>query len=84
MEMPVIVNAAGLVFDIVGAIGLFVFGLPRWIPHNVEELVIDGGDIDAERDLKPKPDPNTKWARGSLALLVLGFALQLLSNFLRS
>ena len=81
MAASVVVNSLGLLLDIFGAAGLFCFGLPSWIPHNKDDLVIDGGNLSEAQD--KKPDRNTKWARASLGLLVLGFALQLLSNLLR-
>jgi hypothetical protein len=77
-----IVNAAGLVFDIAGAVLIFIYGLPKWIPRDNEQLIVDGGNIS---DPKPetKLDSYTRNNRIGLVFLITGFLLQLISDFIK-
>lgn len=77
--MADIVNSIGLALDIVGVVLLFRFGLPS-------EVEKDGGGFlmlegPAEEDVK-KYERYRRIARSALFCLVLGFALQIVSNFL--
>ncbi len=80
MDTANIVNSLGLFLDIVGVCLIFWFGLPKWIPRDGEPLIIDGGT--AGEDPKPKPDRYTLGNRIGLGLLICGFILQLVSNFI--
>ncbi len=74
------VNSLGLIFDIAGAALLFYFGLPAEVSRDGAFRLIPN---------QPNPDEVAKarrydwWARVGLVALVLGFALQLGSNFMK-
>lgn len=78
MDAAKIVNSVGLLFDIAGAILLFLYGLPKWIPKDGEELILNGGDLSEPQD--GPVDTYTWRSRLGLGLLIVGFVLQLLSN----
>jgi hypothetical protein len=77
-----IVNAFGLVSDIVGACLIFRYGLPKWIPRDNEQLIVDGGNV-SDPEPETKLDSYTKYNRIGLVFLITGFLLQLISDFLK-
>jgi hypothetical protein len=74
------VNSAGLVLDIGGAYLLFRFGLPAEISRSgAVHLVAEQANA-AEIALGKRYD---RWGHTGLGLLIAGFVLQLLSNFIK-
>ena len=77
--MSDIVNSIGLIFDILGAIVLFKFGLPASINREGNSvLLLEGTD---ER-MRAKADRYDQFGRLGLGALITGFTVQLVSNFL--
>lgn len=77
--MAKIINSAGLVCDIVGAVLLWLYGLSEQIDRT-GATTFATEDVDTEAPARAKR--YDKYARLGLALLVIGFVLQLISNFL--
>lgn len=71
------VNSAGLILDIFGAVSLFFFGLTSGIHDSSSEALFIETSLTAKRAKK-----YVFWSRMALVLLILGFALQLLSNLI--
>ena len=80
MDCATEINTLGLIFDIFGAIGLFRFGLPR---KNINKEGSGGfrqeQDDEGEKKLWKEYD---HYSKISLGFLILGFSLQLISNYL--
>ena len=76
MTCAKILNSLGLVFDIAGAVLLFKFGLPGGITKA-------GGDVVVITSPESKAQAKSyeKWSMAGILLLIIGFALQLISNF---
>jgi len=74
-----IVNSAGLVFGIVGSLLVWKFGLPSDINRHGESALLLEGTDQNQVSLAKKYD---RWAKVGLICLAIGFALQLISNFL--
>ncbi|MBU3259301.1 hypothetical protein KPG71_04660 [Roseovarius sp. PS-C2] len=77
------VNTIGLVLDIAGVILLFFFGLPPEVRRGGKSFIIlEGSDTpDSKKEAsKAKWFDRTSWL--ALGLLVLGFGLQIWSNYL--
>ena len=74
MDLSSCLNSVGLVFDIAGVLGLFKFGLPS-------KLFTDNTIVLNEYDHK-KEATYRKMSNWSLASILVGFLLQLVSNFL--
>ena len=79
-----LVNTIGLAFDIIGVILVFWFGLAPDVPREVSgSLFVVNGPTEAERE-----EVSAKWkyyrrlSYVGLFLLVLGFILQIVSNWL--
>ncbi len=79
MTLPNIINSFGLVLDIVGALLLWKFGLPAEISRSGTGTILLEGTDESEIALAKKYD---RWAKVGLICLAVGFALQLISNFL--
>jgi hypothetical protein len=77
---PSIVNSIGLAFDIAGAILVWRYGLPEPISREGQITIIAEQTDPLE---KRKAERYDCAARFGIGLLIFGFALQLLSNFLR-
>jgi hypothetical protein len=78
MSTSALVNSIGLVFDIVGAVLLWRYGLPEPISRTgAVHLILEQTD-DTEKAKAKRYDRIARWG---IALLIVGFALQLLSNF---
>ena len=77
--MKIFVNSLGLALSIIGTILLYKFGLPEQIDKNGNiHLILEQTD-EFERMKAKKYDCFSKLA---LALIFLGFTLQLISNFI--
>jgi hypothetical protein len=74
-----IVNSIGLAFDIAGVVLVFRYGLPESISREGESYLLVGTKDPAEMAKAARYD---RWAKIGLSLLLLGFALQLASNFI--
>ena len=74
-----LLNSAGLALDIIGVVLLFMFGLPEEISRTGAVRVTHGRD---EQEAK-KAKLYDGFGRAGLGLLILGFALQLVSNLLQ-
>ena len=74
------VNSIGLVFDIVGALLLWRYGLPEPISKTGAIHMIAEQSDQSEIDRAKRFD---RWAHAGIALIVLGFLLQLISNYLQ-
>jgi len=74
-------NSIGLVLDIVGAIILFKYGIPEKIDKdgNVHLLLEDVDEDEIKKAKKYK-----LYSRIGIMLLIIGFSLQLISNFISS
>jgi len=70
----------GLMLDILGVIGLFLWGLPSEVSKNgLSAIGVEGKDTLE----KKKKYCRHKWmSRISLSLLILGFMLQVFANYL--
>jgi hypothetical protein len=78
MNIPNLTNNIGLIFDIIGVIILFKYGLPEKF-NKRPRLLLEG-------DLSPKEQKENKiiiqWSYCGLIFLLSGFIFQLISNFL--
>ncbi len=74
-HLPKIINSIGLLFDIVGALLVWKFGLPKGFTES-------GHHIFEFMSVEPSAKSYKRWANVGIALLVLGFALQLTSNLI--
>jgi hypothetical protein len=74
-----VVNSAGLLCDIVGVILLFKFGLPDEVRRMGQSYIALEASDAAEI---AKADRYDRFARIGLAAIIVGFILQLVSNFL--
>ena len=72
-----IVNSTGLVFDIIGALLIWKFGLPKRINRDGHIYLILETVDDEEIKLAKKFD---FWSGVGIGLLVIGFTLQIISN----
>ena len=79
MCLRVFLNSLGLFFDISGAILIWKYGLPEILSRKGEvHLILEQTD-ESEKAKAKKYD---FFSHVGIFLLVLGFALQLISNFL--
>ena len=79
VDAPAIVNSLGLGLDIVGVVLLFKFGLPEEISRRgVTRIILEQTDPIEEVQARFYD----RMAYIALSCLVIGFALQLVSNWL--
>jgi hypothetical protein len=79
MPLASAINSCGLVFDIIGATLIWRFGLPAEISRTgAQHLILE--ESDASEAAKALRYDRISW--WGFASLVLGFVLQLVSNFL--
>jgi hypothetical protein len=85
MPVPTLINSIGLVCDIAGVMMLFYFGPPvlNITRDGYKILPFNPNDEDETRKNKSIADRHDRLSRASLGLLLVGFALQLVSNFLK-
>jgi hypothetical protein len=77
VPLGTLINSAGLLLDIVGALILWKYGLPADVNRaGASALLLES--VDDEEIARGKR--YDQLSRVGLALLVLGFALQLVSN----
>lgn len=74
---PACINDIGLILDIVGAVLLFKFGLPAQIDRTGSVHIITE---EVDHDEVRKGKLYDRWGKIGLVLLMVGFALQLISN----
>jgi len=75
--MAAYLNSLGLILDIIGVVLLFKYGLPEEVSRKgTGALLLEGND--PSEIAKAKSYDRT--AQTALALLVTGFALQIISN----
>ena len=74
-----IVNIIGLVFDIAGVIGLFMYGIPKEISKSGSINLILEQEDEGEKEEWNKYDKRSKIA---LSLIIIGFTLQIVSSVL--
>ena len=76
---PVNVNTFGLIFDMLGTILLFKFGLPKEISRSGHSrLILEQEDPEE----KKKAENYDKFGKAGIFFLFIGFLFQALSNFL--
>ena len=78
------INSAGLFLDIIGVILLFIFGLPsRFVSDGPPTNTLSfGWDPDSVKQWEKQWNRYELVSRFAVVLLVLGFALQIVSNHL--
>jgi hypothetical protein len=81
MSSANLVNSFGLVLDILGVVLIWKFGLPEPLSREGHSYFILEGSDETEKARAAKYD---RWSKTGLALVVLGFAIQLGSNLLSS
>ena len=74
-----VVNSVGLLLDVAGVLLLFKFGLPEDVRRKGESYLLLEKTDEAEMAKGKRYD---FWARVALSLVLLGFVLQLISNFM--
>lgn len=79
MSLSNCVNSFGLLLDIVGVVLIWRFGLPEPISRSGAKYLVTGQTDEAE---KAKAERFHNLSKIGLGLLIAGFALQLVSNFL--
>jgi hypothetical protein len=75
-----VVNSVGLVLDIIGAVMLWKYGLPEALNKKGHQYLILEDIDEAEKRTAASYE---RRSRAALLLLVLGFAFQLWSNWLK-
>ncbi len=81
MSIATCVNSVGLLCDIVGTVLVWRFGLPQPLDRSgAIHLILEQAD-EAERAKAARYD---RFAGVGIGLLLIGFSLQLASNFLRT
>ena len=87
-ELPELINSGGILLDIIGVILLFIYGLPSRVagpPFYGAEAKVLKGDVYASEGFKTGKaayDRNRRIAFVGLALMIVGFGLQIYSNHL--
>ena len=78
-SLPEIINSVGLACDIVGVGLLYRFGLSEQLNTPGGTVIVYPGENseDAEKRMR-----STRWSRCGLFLVIVGFALQIVSNCL--
>ena len=78
--LPDVINSAGLVLDIGGVVLLFIYGLPSEV-NKSGGVIIEWPDPNSEQEQR-KWKSYKRRSHWGLFLLVFGFLLQLVSNWL--
>lgn len=79
MSLGNFINSFGLILDIIGAILIFKYGIPEKISRK-GEIFFTGNEEDEDEKLVAKK--YDYYSRIGLILIIIGFSLQLLSNFI--
>ena len=79
MTYSSIINSTGLLLDIVGAILLLKFGIPNKVDPDGTTYRITS---EIDNDEVEKAKLYQRWSNIAILLIVLGFLLQLISNFI--
>ncbi|KKS07863.1 hypothetical protein A3K01_03905 [candidate division WWE3 bacterium RIFOXYD1_FULL_43_17] len=79
MFNTVCINSVGLILDIIAGLMLWKYGLPENINRKGEQALLLEGIDEAEKRKAKKYDSYSKIA---VILLVIGFFLQLISNYI--
>jgi|LGVE01.1.fsa_nt_gb hypothetical protein len=75
------ISSIGLLLDIAGAVLIFKYGLPEKVDRDGAIYVVSGGEGEKEIQKAKKYD---RWAKVGIVCLIIGFSLQLISNFLNA
>lgn len=78
MEYGNTINSIGLIFDIIGVLLLFKYGVPSEI-NSTGSITLILEQVDQEEIKKWKK--YNLWSKIGLLFIILGFAFQLYSNF---
>jgi len=79
LNLPKLINASGLIFDIIGILILWKFGLPKSISRTGAQFIITEETNEEEIAKAVKYDA---FAKVGLVFIITGFILQLISNFI--
>ena len=79
MSLSNCVNSFGLVLDIVGIVLIWLYGIPEPISHRGAQYLTTGLTDEKE---KKKAERFHALSKVGLELIIIGFVLQLASNFL--
>ena len=77
MSLQISINSLGLLLDIIGAILIWKYGLPKSLSREGEEAAL----IMSDESSRAKAKKYNWFDHIGLALLVFGFVFQLISNF---
>ena len=83
MSSAGIISSTGLALDIVGVILLFIYGLPSKVTDSPGDRLLWGPSPEVREAEIKKFRRYTRISHIGLVLLITGFTLQLISNFLR-
>ena len=81
MAASTIINSLGLLLDIAGVIMVWRYGLPDTLSREGAQYIVTGQTDQAEKAKAARFDVLSKVG---LALIMGGFTLQLISNFLKN
>lgn len=81
MNAADLVNSAGLLFDIVGAVLIWRFGLPPEVSRSGASYLVVNPDDSVMAATKKMAARYDFLGRLGLALLIFGFFIQIVSNF---
>ena len=82
MSCADIINSSGLFLDIVGVALLFLYGLPAEVRKTAAGFLTWGSDKGEDEKAARTYQHYKRMSRGGFACLVVGFTLQIISNFL--
>ncbi len=74
-----LVSSIGLVFDIIGVLILFKYGLPSKIQNHKGSIIREEGK-EEEKARKKENKKIKQWANLGLILILIGFLLQLIGT----
>lgn len=77
--MSIAINSIGLILDIIGVVILFKYGLPSEVSKDGQVFIAASPHNEEERRKYRKFQ---LWSKFGLGLLVVGFGLQIISNYL--
>ena len=77
--LPGCINSVGLAFDIAGVILLYFYGLSGRLNTPGGQVIVFSGESPEDAEERKR---YTRWSRLGLFLIVFGFVLQIISNWL--